>query len=142
MNDDFFEVDIHGNQDSVFTEMAQIIVPSKEMLLTLGIFINEGSIAHFHFYKRRGVPSKGTGGGCLMFLENKYFNHDTHTEVLKPKELKTLVEFLKSPYEDIPSITVWKYLVTLWNSNNPTYRIDPNTPIPAEEYKDIKLYKE
>ena len=127
-----------ANESHLFCEMAT--VKGGFMSIRLSVFENEGMIPHFHFYKgiapNKGInKSKRSGGGCICFMEPKYFSHATHDETMTSKEIKGLIEFLKAPHEIIKEISNWKYMLTLWNSENDDkkYQIPMDTPIP--EYK-------
>jgi len=101
--------------------------------IKLAIWGREGNYPHFHFYRgldpNEGIPSKGKGGGCILFEEEKYFLHGSHKDSMDTREIRSLINFLNSKNE--LGHTVWKYMIYLWNTNNPqVVQVDLNTPIP------------
>ena len=94
------------------------------------VFSREGSIPHLHFYRGKKVPPKGIGGGCIKLKEPEFFKHGTHQDKLNPRDVKLLVEFLKQPYSKLPKITNWEFVVILWNANNHTWAMPPDSKIP------------
>ena len=127
--------------DVAYLEMAA--VGGGFMSIKLAVWGNEGNYPHFHFYKgvkpNAGIPNKGKGGGCILFKEAKYFLHGTHKDTMNRNEIEALIEFLKSTHEI--GITVWKYMIFLWNDNNPnSIQVDPDTEIP-EYYSNMPNIK-
>lgn len=116
------------------TEMA--VIKGGFMSIKLAIYGSEGKYPHFHFYKgiapEKGVPqNKISGGGCICIETANYFIHGRHTEKMDRKEIKALIDFLKSPHKQLTKYTNWEYLVTLWNDNNPEQKQLPiDLPIP------------
>lgn len=99
--------------------------------------------AHFHVFKNKNDFENWKNGACLCFKENKYFDHDSHKEILAKDEIKVLMDILGSkPDESLPGNTYWQYLIYLWNGNNFDFRIDINTPIQGYDYDTITRYKE
>ena len=107
--------------------------------IRLAVYGKEGMIPHFHFYKgvspKQGIPEgpDEKDNGCICILEPKYFIHPGHKEKMNRDEIKTLMEFLKSPMPNGLG-TKWNHIITLWNENNPMCtQVSYDTPIP--EYK-------
>lgn len=105
--------------------------------IKLSVYDNEGTIPHFHFYKgiapENGINyKKRSGGGCICILTAEYFIHGKHNETMKKKEVEDLIKFLKA--KSAMGVSNWKYIIKLWNDNNPNQKqVLIDTPIP--EYK-------
>lgn len=98
-------------------EMARIGNTSDN--IEIHIYGKEGHIPHFHFYDK-----KTNRMGCIRLDKPEYFSHGKrYTDKLTSKEIKNLIDFLNEEHKALP-ITNWKYLVVLWNDNNPNYSID------------------
>jgi hypothetical protein len=111
--------------------------------IKLAIFGNESNYPHFHFYRVNdtdGIPKNGYGGGCIMIREPKYFIHGNHKEKLKRKEPEALIEFLNSHHPKL-KISIWSYIIILWNDNNPKFEIKDDIKIP-EYYLGMLNYRD
>jgi len=126
-----------NQDDEMFIEMAT--VKGGFMSIKLSVYDKEGKYPHFHFYKglkpEGGIPYKyRKGGGCICLDRPNYFKHSKHTETMTPKEIKRLIEFLKSPNESIITASNWEVIVSLWNMNNSDQpQLSLRTPIPNYE---------
>jgi len=93
--------------------------------IKLAVYDKEGTgYPHFHFYHglkpEGGIPgSKKSGGGCICFKEAAYFTHSNHKDTMDNSEIKSLIKFLNSIYKKEFGITVWQYMITVWNDQNP-----------------------
>ena len=99
---------------------------------------------HFHFYQgcapEKAIRKNGYGGGCILIKEPMYFTHGSHKATMSSKEIDGLMEFLKSTHK--LGVTVWAYIIDLWNSNNPNCpQVDIDQPIPPykSDMESIKL---
>ena len=104
---------------------------------------NEGDfIPHFHIFNSKEDFKSWHGGTCLMFRENRYFNHGKHSGVLTKSQLESIVKKLKSERKNGESW--WEYLVSGWNLENPDSKVPlpEDLPMPDYNYKIIKRYKE
>lgn len=106
------------------TEMARV---GKFDNYLVSIYSGEGLIPHFHFY-----TVDGTKKGCIRLDKAQYFTHGDNTAILNSKEKKNLVEWLKSKHKALP-ITIWEYMVVLWDDNNEDYLMDENIKMPNYE---------
>lgn len=108
--------------EDLLTEMAEI---GRYKGLQIKIYGSEGPIPHFHFEdsKRKG---------CICLKEAKYFKHGKYQDTLKTKELKDLVEFLKSPHKFFGKygMTNWQVICVYWGDNNLDYQVDVELPMP------------
>ena len=132
-----------GKEKSLINEMAQAGTfksTPKSGKITLFVRMRERDIAHFHFYRGK-VPDSGKGGGCLMLKDNMYYDHETHTDTLTEKELISLVKFLNSSHKGL-GVTMWKYIINLWNDNNPRYKVPGNLNMPNYDWNTIAKYSE
>lgn len=99
--------------------------------------------AHFHVFRSKKDLRAWKNGACLMFKENKYFDHGDNRETLTKDELNTMINCLNSkPAEGLPGETYWQYLIYLWNGNNYDFSIGTNIPMPDYDYETITRYKE
>lgn len=140
--------DIADNE--AFFEMAgripgEVKIPGKPkdpgLIIAVGARENRGE-AHFHIYRCKKDLEAWKNGACLLFKENRYFDHALNKETLTEDELNAVIECLKSkPKEGLLGNNNWEYLISLWNSNNYNFRIDLNTPMPNYDYKTITRYK-
>ena len=130
------------------TEMAGRIpgvakVPGKPkgygLIIAMGD--KERSIRHFHIYRSQADKESWSNGACLYLNENKYYDHGRNKGTLDEDELLSVIEKLKSQHPTL-GVSNWKYLVALWNDNNPNYPIDPNLGIPPYNVKTITRYSE
>jgi hypothetical protein len=115
----------------------------KKGILIVAMGANEDrGEAHFHIFRNKNDWKAWKNGACLLFKENKYFDHANNRETLTRDEMKTLVECLKSkPADDLPGDTYWQFLIYLWNQNNYDFRINIDTPMPDYNYDTITRYK-
>lgn len=112
------------------------------LIIAVGGRENRGE-SHFHVFRSEKDFKAWKNGACLLFKENKYFDHKDNVETLSKDELATMIQCLKSkPAKDLPGNTYWQYLIYLWNGGNYDWRIDINTPMPNYDYKTITRYKE
>lgn len=91
------------------------------------IFVNSndnGDVPHFHC--RRPDDRRDT---CIKLLCAEYFQHGKNTNTLSTAVCKELYDFLRSPSKDLPAITNWQYLVSLWNHDN-RRNVPIDTPLP------------
>ena len=115
----------------------------KILIIAIGARENRGE-AHFHVYRSETDLEQWKNGACLLFKDNKYFDHADNSEALTRDELFAIVECLKSkPSKNkYPGDTNWEVILGLWNMNNPDWEIDIDTPIPDYDYKTITRYRE
>lgn len=119
--------------DSPFYEMTTVKGGFES--IKIAVFGSEGQIPHFHFYKgcapERAIPKgKVKGGGCICFMRDRYFIHGNHCDTMNTREIKAMIDFLKGK-SAMGTVTRWKELINLWNTNNPDRpQIPYNTPIP------------
>ena len=99
----------------------------------------ERDIRHFHIFRNNNDKIAWMNGACLFFSENSYYDHGKNRATLSDDELKAVVKKLKEPHPTL-EVTNWKYLITLWNDNNPEYPLEGNPEIPEYDYKTIKRY--
>ena len=127
-----------AEKNHIFSDFA--MVKGGFNSIKLGVYSSEGKIPHFHFYKgvssNYGIPrSARTIGGCICFNEPKYFIHGSHTDTMDKKEIKGLIEFLNKQNNTLPDVTIWRYMILLWNDNNPYQtQIPISTKIPEYTY--------
>lgn len=113
-------------------EMAQMGSFGKLYII---IFSNDpGYIPHFHILNHPN-PKKATFKCCLKIETPEYFMHGDYKNILNSKQVKQLIEFLKS--ERFPNITRWQYMVAAWNDNNSKHSIPDNMPMP--DYSTLNL---
>ena len=123
----------------------QVEVDEKEQeIMILAVGGDEtGGVAHFHVFRSEKDLRAWKNGACIMFKENKYFDHGDNSETLTKDEMSAMVKCLKSvPDTNLPGSTYWQYLIYLWNGNNFDYSIDINTPMPDYDYRTIERYSE
>lgn len=135
----------------VFQEMAgripediKVYKKGKEILIVaVGGRENRGE-AHFHVFRSQKDFNAWKNGACLMFTQNRYFDHKDNRERLSKDELTILNKYLKmKPDPKVSSDpTYWEYLVHLWNAGNYDWSIDPNLPRINYDYYTIARYKE
>lgn len=142
---------IYDSKDYIyFQEMAgripgQVEVDEKEQeIMILAVGGDEtGGVTHFHVFRSEKDLRAWKNGACIMFKENKYFDHGDNSETLTKDEMSAMVKCLKSvPDTNLPGSTYWQYLIYLWNGNNFDFSIDINTTIPDYDYRTIERYKE
>lgn len=147
-SDIILEADANLLDYAYYQEMAgripgQLKVGKKRGILIVAMGANESrGEAHFHVYRSEKDLKAWKNGACLMFKENKYFDHADNKETLTRDEMKTLMECLKSrPSDTLPGKSYWQYLIYLWNGNNSDFEIDIDTPMPDYDYDTITRYK-
>lgn len=110
----------------------------------LCIIPGNGLLPYFHFYRwAESYASSQTNdplGGGIMIDRPLYFDHDGFQGTISEDEMDELIGFLKSKYSDDDDISVWQFLIKLWNSDNPLRVLDINTPIPDYQY-DMPKYE-
>lgn len=121
----------------------QLKVGKKRGILIVAMGANESrGEAHFHVYRSEKDLKAWKNGVCLLFNENKYFDHADNRETLTRDEMKTLVRCLKSrPADGLPGKSYWQFLIYLWNGSNYNFRIDIDTPMPDYDYDTITRRK-
>lgn len=126
-----------------FQEMAGRLPRDKTGNCNLIIAVggNEGTIPHFHVFRKEEDLESWRNGACLFLTDNSYFDHSGNTETLTKDELAQVIGRLKETVKK-RKISNWEYIVMLWNDNNPNYEIDYDTPMPDYDYKTIKRYEE
>ena len=142
------EYDEKYNEEPVSTFMSGLRIPDivgkkGQFRCIVAVGGNEGDyIPHFHVFNTKEDFISCHGGACLMFKENKYFNHNKHTGLLTKEQLESIVNKLKSERKN--GETWWEYLVCGWNLENPDTKLPlpENLPMPNYDYKTIKRYKE
>lgn len=145
-----FEKVMAGITDEAFYEMAGRIsgeakIPNDlkkpGLIIAVGGNENRGE-AHFHIFRNNVDLKEWKNGACLLFKDNRYFDHKPNNKILTKDELEAVVLKLKEKVSNSPvDMTNWQYLITLWNQNNYNFAIDPNTVMPNYNYKTIKIYK-
>lgn len=114
----------------------------KHKILIVAVGSDElNGIPHFHVFRSDKDKKTWSNGACIMFKHNTYFDHKHNQETLSEDELNTLVKVLHQQYLEL-NISNWKYLISLWNSNNYRYKIPYDLPIPDYNYNTISRYKE
>lgn len=97
---------------------------------------NSGNIPHMH------IRDRGTHGDkfhCCIRLDNpEYFSHGGKEDKLNSKQIKSLLNFLKSTSKiGKTEINNWDKVIMYWNDNNSNVILNDDTPIP-----DYKLLNE
>ena len=83
---------------------------------------DSGQIPHMHIY--------GDKLDCCVKLDSpKYFPHGHHKSKLNSKQVKELVDFLKSK-NPVTKKTNWKTTIMLWNLNNSSVILPDDTKMP------------
>ena len=136
--------------DEAFFEMAgripgEVKIPGKPkdpgLIIAVGSDENKGE-AHFHVFRNKIDWKQWKNGACLLFKDNKYFDHGNNRETLEEDELTAVIECLNNkPEPDLPGNNNWQYLIYLWNGNNYNWKIDITTPIQKYDYETITRYK-
>ena len=137
-------------KDKYFFEMAGRIPGELKVydkcgdILIIAVGADEtGGEAHFHVFRSKKDLRAWKNGACLMFKENRYFEHGDNRETLTKDELNAVINCLNAkPAEGLPGETYWQYLICLWNGNNYDFRIDLGTPVLDYNYETITRYKE
>lgn len=118
-----------------------IMVDGKPGLI-VAIGDSERNVQHFHVFSSDNDLHGWRNGACLMFTDNRYFDHSNrNNETLTKHEINALKMKLKSKRKDA-DMTYWDWIIRLWNDNNPLYPLPLDTPMPDYDYKTIKRYKE
>lgn len=136
------------NEEPVSTFKASIVLKpildkKNKPVCIIAIGKNEGkNIPHFHVFDSNNDYIQWRGGTCLMFKDNRYFNHGKHNGVLSSKQLDAIVEKLKSFTID-NRMTYWQFLIKSWNETFGNEILLPdNLEMPEYNNGKIKLYKE
>lgn len=111
-----------------------------KLIVAVGADENMGE-KHFHVFRNDIDRIKWRNSACLLFEENRYFDHSRHSEVLTKDELQALVDHLKKKHIK-HNMTNWEYLITLWNDNNENFKIPEDLEMSEYNYKTIKRYRE
>ena len=112
------------------------------LIVAVGDRENRGE-PHFHVYRNAKDWQNWRNSACLLFKYNRYFDHGYHRETLDDDELTALVYYLRTkPEKGLLGETYWQYLISLWNMNQPNFKLDLNLPMPDYDYDTIKRYKE
>lgn len=111
---------------------------NKILIVAVGNDENIG-VSHFHVFRSTNDLKAWSNGACLMFTENKYFDHEKNSETLTADELDAVVAKLKEKpnNEYLPGKTYWEYIVGLWNGGNYYWNIPLNTPMTTYDYNTI-----
>jgi len=140
--------DLRGMRIEYIREMAgripgltQLPGKSKREGLIIAMGDQERSLQHFHVFRNDLDKQNWRNGACLLFKENRYYDHGRNTATLDEDELISVVNKLKDQHPSL-KISNWKYLAILWNDNNHGFPLDPNLPMPDYDYATIKRYKE
>ena len=107
----------HLNAD-LLLEMAEI---GRIDGYKINIYGSEGPMPHFHVeHKEKNIKS------CIKILEDGYFKHGVHKDVLDSKIVKKLITFLTEPHRVFGKhgYTNWQIICIYWNDNNPDYIIE------------------
>ena len=124
-------------------EEIKVDVKGKHILIVAVGNDENREVAHFHVFRSNNDLKAWKNGACLMFTENKYFDHSKNAETLTANELKAVVAKLKEkPSGEVMGETYWKYLVNLWNIGNYNWQISLNTPMPSYDCKTITRSRE
>ena len=113
--------------ENSLTEMAQIGDFSD---YTIYVYAKEANIPHFHFKTRDGKKE-----GCIKIKEPDYYIHNKYRQTLNTREIKDLINFLKSSVKLFggQEVTVFEQIVDNWNTNNPQFAIKDYFEMP--DYK-------
>ncbi len=100
------------------------------------VYVNTNDVGeepHFHI---RLKNSWDKFHSCIKILSCEYFEHEEKEDVLNSELKQSLVTFLQNKDEEELNKTHWQVLVTEWNRNNPTQKVDRNIEMP--NYLDLK----
>lgn len=100
------------------------------------VYVNTDDIVdepHFHFRFKNDWDKFHS---CIKILSCEYFEDEEKEDVLNSELKQSLVTFLENKDENEPDKTHWQVLVTEWNRNNPTQKVDRNIEMP--NYLDLK----
>lgn len=107
-------------------EMARV---GKIGSIEIMIYEGEGPVPHFHFYDRQTERK-----GCIRLDVPEYFQHGIYKDKLTRAERKNLNEWVRSfhsPFKPLGiNLTVYQYMLILWDDNNPNYPIKGDPEIP------------
>lgn len=109
------------NYEHTLLEMARV---GKFGECEVAIYGGEGFIPHFHFFDRESNRQ-----GCIRLDKAKYFSHGRKNDRLNSSERKDLVAWLRSPMRRV-GMSVYEYMLFLWNENNPDFEIDEQMEMP------------
>lgn len=119
----------------------KLIVDNKPSLIVV-VGSDERNVPHFHIFRSDKDFRSWSNGACLMFTENRYFDHGSRNkETLSKYELTAINMKLKSIYKEY-NVTYWKHLINCWNASNSDYPIPNDLPITKYDFKTIKKYKD
>lgn len=95
---------------------------------------NEGdNIPHFH------IKRNGKHDCCIMFNEDRYFNHGVNNSTLTSKEVKELDNWLRKPNANNKfNLTNFQVLCDLWNDASHVVDADSDRLF---DYSNIASYK-
>lgn len=95
---------------------------------------NEGdNIPHFH------IKRNGEHECCIMFNEDRYFNHGNNDSLLSKKEAKELDSWLRKTNSVYTNMTNFQTLCDMWNKARPVLvTADSNRDF---DYTNIASYK-
>ena len=95
---------------------------------------NEGAnIPHFH------IKRENNHDGCIMFNEDKYFNHGNNDSLLSSKEARELNNWLHKLNKEKPSRTNFQVLGDMWNATSGVkFPVDIDRDF---DYSNITSYK-
>ena len=89
------------------------------------IFDDEGPVPHLHILD---IQTKGNEFNCCVRLdEPEYFRHGKKKDKLNSRLKKEFILFMMETNKEF-EISNYDVIVKLWNTNNPSFRIDPNMP--------------
>lgn len=95
---------------------------------------NEGAnIPHFH------IKRDGKHDCCIMFNDDRYFNHGANNSILSTKEAKELNNWLHEANSEKPEETNFQTLGKMWNAGT-----DAKFPVDIDrnfDYTNIASYK-
>lgn len=94
------------------------------------IYGGEGPVPHFHFEnKQEGIS------GCLRLDKPEYFDHSKHKDKLSRKDLKKMINFLKSPHRHFGKFGMnnWRVICIYWDDDNAGYPFNKEAEMPNYE---------
>jgi hypothetical protein len=118
--------------------------PKGKHILIVAVGSDETrGLPHFHVFRSLEDKKKWRNGACLIFNQNRYFDHDGNNETLTRDELRILdIVLQEKPEKNRLGKNNWQFLLNCWNSSMPDWELDINTPIMHYDYKTITRYKE
>ena len=102
-------------------EMARVGTFNK---YNVSVYSGEGNIPHFHFYNIETNTQ-----GCIRIDKAEYFSHNGKEAKLNSRQIKDLIEWLNSKHGFL-KITMWEYILVLWNDNNINNQIKTQISMP------------